>query len=122
MNVGQLRKALEGLPDDIELISQFGTAGQKDVVYTDLCTHENGGMHYSTEAMETSIKATGLILNAGMSLIAPPSRSSHETLDQRTTLPERTSLGQLFLLTHMRGSNYVQLAEPVCHFWQVLES
>lgn len=56
MNIGDLRKAIEGLPDSVELIIEFGSAGQKGAVFTDVCTHENDGQHYSADAMETSIR------------------------------------------------------------------
>ena len=56
MNVGKLREALAGLPDGMEVILEFGAAGQKNAVFFEVCTHANGGMQYSTETMDISIR------------------------------------------------------------------
>lgn len=56
MNVGELRAALEGLPDDMEVIGEFGNSGQKNVVYAEVCTHEHKGLSYHRECMEESLR------------------------------------------------------------------
>jgi len=48
MNVGELRKALEGLPDDMELVGE-ASYGQQDILCTSVCTHQYDGMHHRVE-------------------------------------------------------------------------
>ena len=45
MNVGELRQALEGLPDDMELVGE-AAYGQQDILDTCVCTHAYDGMHH----------------------------------------------------------------------------
>ena len=56
MNIADLRKAIDGLADDMEVIVEFGNS-QKEAIFAEVCTHENGGLDHSSEAMEMSIKA-----------------------------------------------------------------
>lgn len=58
MTLDDLRKfveQVEDMPGDTEIICESGS-GQKDMLGAEVCTHENDGMHYSTETMETSIR------------------------------------------------------------------
>ena len=51
MTVGEMRKAMEGLPDDMEVFGESWD-GQRDVICGEVCTHENGGLQYPAEYME----------------------------------------------------------------------
>jgi len=56
MNIGKLRKAIEGLPDDTEVILEWPGDSQRNAVYAEVCTQQNGGLHYSEETKRESIK------------------------------------------------------------------
>ena len=45
MKVGELRKALEGLPDEMELVGE-AAYGQQNILYAAVCTHQYDGMHH----------------------------------------------------------------------------
>jgi hypothetical protein len=56
MDVGGLRKMLEGLPDDMKVIGEWKDGGQDSVLSAEVCTYENGGLHYSEETMKVSLR------------------------------------------------------------------
>ena len=55
MDLGKLRKFIKetsDLPDDTDLIVEQKDGGQDEALYIEVCTHENGGLHYSKESIE----------------------------------------------------------------------
>ena len=52
MTVGDLKKAIGDLPDDMELIGEWRDGGQKEIMYSEVCTHEHGGLHHSEESLQ----------------------------------------------------------------------
>lgn len=55
MKVRDLRAALEGVSDDTEVIIEWG-GGQHGACYAEVCTHENGSLHYPTDTVKASIQ------------------------------------------------------------------
>ncbi len=51
MNVGDLRKAIQGLPDEMELVGD-AAYGQQDIWCIEVCTHQYRGLHYSESDIE----------------------------------------------------------------------